>query len=183
MSRIAQKQTISPKVYRHFAVITIVVTALIGFFANGENRDAATVAMAAVATEQPKPKPSAAPSQAVAFRSGRTHGSWGNDAGADAGSGVETISDEGLYTPGRTRPQNVQPPVPMSPAMQLGGLDNLPDTPPPGMPMQVYLQLKREKERLKKAGPQVATQADLARMAEQSRQRSGGEDLPVDQTD
>ena len=40
MSRIAKPQMFSSKVYRHFAVITIAVTACIGLFADGENTEA-----------------------------------------------------------------------------------------------------------------------------------------------
>jgi hypothetical protein len=36
MSRIARNQTVSPKVYRHFAVITVILTACTAMFADGE---------------------------------------------------------------------------------------------------------------------------------------------------
>ena len=71
----------------------------------------------------------------------------------------------------------------MSPAMQLTSMANLPDTAPPGMPKSVFDQLKREQKRIKSAGPQVTTRQDMSRMIEQSRQRSGGEDLDVEQSD
>lgn len=40
MSRIARASAVSPKVYRHFAVVTIAITACIGLFADGESTEA-----------------------------------------------------------------------------------------------------------------------------------------------
>lgn len=39
MSRHAPKTTVSPKMFRHFAVITIGITACLGMFTNGEEAD------------------------------------------------------------------------------------------------------------------------------------------------
>ncbi|HVR91726.1 MAG TPA: hypothetical protein VHG29_11640 [Novosphingobium sp.] len=39
MSRIAPTSAVSPKMYRHFAVITIAITACIGLFADGEGTE------------------------------------------------------------------------------------------------------------------------------------------------
>jgi hypothetical protein len=173
MSRNPRHKTISLKVYRHFAVVTLVVTALLAFFASGENREATAQAMVAVAT--PQKAPVAQPTRAVAFRDARKSQGWGSDGGGDGGDGSGSAADFG---PGARRPDNVQPSVPMSPAMQLTSLANLPDTAPPGMPQAVFQQLKREQKRLKQAGPQVTTSQSQASMMDQSRQRSGAGDNP-----
>ena len=47
MSRISRKQTVSPKVYRHFATITVIVTACTAMFADGETTEAVTDRIAA----------------------------------------------------------------------------------------------------------------------------------------
>lgn len=183
MSRTA-KPAIDPKMYRHFAVATLILTALIGFFADGENRDAAAEAVAS--TAQPAADtPKARPSQSLAFRDGRKSQSWGNDAGGggDGGDDGGGNAGDGEYGPGNATSAVSRPPVPMSPAMQLTSMANLPDTAPPGMPKSVFDQLKREQKRIKSAGPQVITRQDMSRMIEQSRQRSGGEDLDVEQSD
>ena len=47
MSRISRKQTVSPKVYRHFAAITVIITACTAMFADGETTDAMAEQIAA----------------------------------------------------------------------------------------------------------------------------------------
>lgn len=47
MSRIAKPRAMTTNVYRHFAVITLIVTVCIGAFANGEQREAITKEIAA----------------------------------------------------------------------------------------------------------------------------------------
>jgi hypothetical protein len=67
---------INPRMYRHFAVVTVAITALLAFFANGENHEALAAATRAQAApdkpraEQPKP---------LARQTVERPASWGTD--------------------------------------------------------------------------------------------------------
>lgn len=60
MSRIAKPSAVSPKMFRHFAVITLVVTVLVAMLADGEKRDAISQEIAARQAEAKAREASAA---------------------------------------------------------------------------------------------------------------------------
>lgn len=68
----ALPSAIPPKMYRHFAVVTVLLTAGIAMFADGENREAAAVQVAAHERPEPGVQDSAAAPHkpAVASRTG-----------------------------------------------------------------------------------------------------------------
>jgi hypothetical protein len=75
---------ITPQMYRHFATVTVMLTALVAFFANGESKQAMAAESSQQAAEQsaekaeehPQPAPTATPVN---------RGTWGNDDGGSFG--------------------------------------------------------------------------------------------------
>lgn len=81
--------TITPQMYRHFAMLTVELTALLAFFANGENQEAA----AAASTSEHQAKPSPAPSKLrLEMKADAGPGSWGSDDNDDFGQPMTRIS-------------------------------------------------------------------------------------------
>lgn len=69
--------TITPQMYRHFATLTVALTALLAFFANGESQEAAaTAAVPTMLVHEPR----AAPPQPQLEIDTDDGGSWGSDA-------------------------------------------------------------------------------------------------------
>lgn len=71
--------TITPQMYRHFAMVTLVMTALMAFFADGESRKAVAAAPS-VERHLPTPLPASQMSQPD-IDSEAGPGSWGSDEG------------------------------------------------------------------------------------------------------
>ena len=182
MAMIAQTLVLSPKLYRHFAVLTVSVTALIAIFADGERREdisdhiAVKVAKAeAHRIENARRRSQILVRSTIERKYGGAVGGNQDEAGSDAGDGeVQTAS----AATGARRPAMSGPPQAMPPeALVYGGsLDSLPDMPLPGMPADVYDRLSRiKKQREQKKGPDKPSSEDLRRMNEISAQRSGVE--------
>jgi len=78
--RRAPSPAITAQMYRHFATMTVALTALIAFFANGEKQTAVaaerTAAQPAGLSTRPAPPPSEASDDT---------GGWGSDDGGDVG--------------------------------------------------------------------------------------------------
>lgn len=64
---------ITPSMYRHFATVTVAITALLAFFANGENHQA----VAANAADEPAAAQS--PTPRLKFHRKANFGTWGED--------------------------------------------------------------------------------------------------------
>jgi hypothetical protein len=79
--RRAPRPAITAQMYRHFATMTVAMTALIAFFANGEKQ---TVVAAETTASRPAPakKPALPPPPSPASDDG---GRWGSDDGGDFG--------------------------------------------------------------------------------------------------
>lgn len=186
MAMIAQSIVVSPKVYRHFAVLTVTVTALIAIFADGERREeiadhieAKEAKAEARRIEAEKNKAKVLHKASKSTRGGGG-GGGGGDHIADFGEGM---IQEAAYSPGARRPANLPPPQAMSPEAMLYGssMEQLPDVPPPGMSAEVFQRLKRvQQQRLKKKSPDQATAADMRRMDAASAARSGVESEETD---
>jgi hypothetical protein len=89
---------IKPQMYRHFAVATLAITALIAFFANGENHKAAAAAAnagkiaAKPIPERPKPM--------LVAPADDSPGSWGGDVSSAFGEPMIRLSrDAGTWMP------------------------------------------------------------------------------------
>lgn len=138
---------ITPRMYRHFAVMTLVLTALIAFFANGESHQA----MAAAAEVEEVPVPPAPPRTASLAESKpeADSGSWGDDSDVSFGQPMMRASAgvagwaSGSFDPRRAEPG--EPPI---------GDDEATDEAPESAP----------------AAPSVA---QIAAAADASRRRSG----------
>lgn len=89
MSRIAKPSPVSAKMYRHFAAITLIITAGLGFFASAENTQA-VAEIAAKRAEKKSAKHQAPPRLAAAssnnLRDARED-TGGRDPGYDSGQG------------------------------------------------------------------------------------------------
>jgi hypothetical protein len=79
--RRAPNPAITAQMYRHFATMTVALTALVAFFASGEKRTA--VAAQPVATRPATPAP--APAPPPQSDDSDDTGSWGSDDGGDFG--------------------------------------------------------------------------------------------------
>ncbi len=103
---IAQTQSM-PRIYRHFAIVTLAVTALVGIFADGENREAIAQAQQQQSREPIRIKP---PEKKE--REGREGGSFGSvggrfgtpmvNPGGSRSDAIETIGPS--QVPARTNP-------------------------------------------------------------------------------
>lgn len=81
MVRKAHTQPVTPQMYRHFAVLTIAITAAVALFADGENREA----MASEIRPQTAPAPAPTPAQ-ITRKDGRG-GGFGGGAEFDSSFG------------------------------------------------------------------------------------------------
>jgi hypothetical protein len=127
--RRAANPAITAQMYRHFATMTVAITALIAFFANGEKQTAVAAqpvaALPAPAAKRPAPPPSDVADNA---------GSWGSDDSGDFGQPTSpTYSNAGSWfsSPFGANGGN------RAGAAPLKGLDTDPDdpnAPPPDAP-------------------------------------------------
>jgi hypothetical protein len=89
---------IKPQMYRHFAVATLAITALIAFFANGENHKAAAAA-ANASKIAAKPIPER-PKPMLVAPADDSPGSWGGDVSSAFGEPMIRLSrDAGTWMP------------------------------------------------------------------------------------
>jgi hypothetical protein len=150
MARTAKSAPVTAKMYRHFAVATVVITAALAFFADGNTQQALEQELA----RQPA-KPAATPpaKKAFTFKDGRKSQGWGSDSN-DNGIGVapdtvgvqvnDAYSPAGAGSPGG--------PPPFAAAVPLRGAELLPmpDKPPPGMSEGAWRSLREAQEAQKK---------------------------------
>jgi hypothetical protein len=120
--RRAPRPAITAQMYRHFATMTVALTALIAFFANGEKQTA--VAAPPVASRPATPaKPAPPPQSDVSDDAG----SWGSDEGGDFGHPTSgTYSGAGSWFSNPFGANGNNPALAGPPAVP--GLDN-PDDP------------------------------------------------------
>lgn len=101
MSRIAPQLGIPPKMYRHFAVVTLLLTACIALFADGERREAIENELAAQKKQAELQQQDADRAKqhqlAVATINRRGEGGWGSDAVVDP-QGAGASGSEGLIS-------------------------------------------------------------------------------------
>ena len=80
--RRAVTPAIPPSMYRHFAVMTLVVTTGLAMFADGENRQAQ-----ATQVDRPAPRPAVPATIATASPTQQSAGGWGAESEFDSGFG------------------------------------------------------------------------------------------------
>jgi hypothetical protein len=71
--------------YRHFAVVTVILTATMAFFASGENDQAAAAHAAQAHAAPERPPPPAEPAFRQAEPAADDTGTWGSDDGGSFG--------------------------------------------------------------------------------------------------
>jgi len=100
MARKANTQAVTAKMYRHFAILTVTVTLVVGVFADGESRKA--VASEIKAAQRPA---HAGPTE-LARKDARSPGSFGSDSGAFGApmDSVGAAAHDGLLPPGFAAP-------------------------------------------------------------------------------
>ena len=109
MARRAHTKAVTTQMYRHFAVLTVGVTLVVGVFADGESREAIASEARAAA-----PAPKAGPTE-LARKDTRARGSFGSDESFDQTFGAPMDSF------GASAQDGVMP-------------DNLAQSPEPGVP-------------------------------------------------
>jgi hypothetical protein len=80
---------INPRMYRHFAVVTLAITALIAFFANGENHKAAAADTASKIAAKPIPE---RPKPMLVAPEDESPGTWGGDVSSAFGEPMIRLS-------------------------------------------------------------------------------------------
>ena len=187
MAHIAQTISVTPQMYRHFAVITVVATAMIAFFADGEQREAVADHIerrqANIETRRIEQQKLSARGMQTKLKDNRKASVWSGRA-EDRGEAMDPGAIQEAETqPAARRPPVSRPPSAMSPEAQMvgGSIADLPDVPPPGMPTQVYQRLKKiQAMRKSKRGPEGASEAQLRQISEASAQRAGVESEDTD---
>lgn len=183
MARIVQTLPVSAKAYRHFAVLTLIITAALAFFADGENREQveSTIKQQKIRTESAKiSKP--APLIGTKFTDARKSRGWGDEPGIDGGGSTGFTDMEIVTGPGERLPPHYKP-RPMAPAMLVtsANASALPDVPPPGMSEEEFERLKLALAAQKRGdSPRQVTSQDLERMRAASAARSGQDGNAID---
>lgn len=101
---------ITPRMYRHFAAMTLALTALLAFFANGENHQA--IAAAAEAEAGPPPPQAARATPTPESEPEADSGSWGGETDVTFGQPMMRASARfggwaaGSFDPRRAGPED-----------------------------------------------------------------------------
>ena len=160
MARVMPTSAISPKMFQHFAIITVVITGLLALFADGESREAIE---ATVARNQ---------AHAAASQAERSSGKAGKPVFKRADGQVEGRfgGEEGMPATPRKQFKRRKPP-----GARIAGPFDRPL--PPGVSAEEYAERTRlQRESYEKNRPSEET---VERILEQSRRRSnrGGGDF------
>lgn len=175
MTRLNKTQAVSTaRMYRHFAVVTIVVTALIALFADGEKREAVA------ATAMPKPDAIELAAQGKdtnQIKVGSRNAASGEFGGDSDGGSSDGGSSGGGWSGGSAISDDLSDLA--SNARGVAGLGSsltqLPG-PPEGMSAEDWA--SRQVRRQKNLQDTQASKADITDLIAQSRMRSGsGSDL------
>ncbi|MCB2076592.1 MAG: hypothetical protein KDE55_02725, partial [Novosphingobium sp.] len=173
MSRIAKSPTFDPKVYRHFAIITVIATGCLALFADGENKEYVREQTelnqsASEARKEQEAKGKAEAEKGMAFKDGRSTG-----MGFSGDPGPPTSSSTG-YAKAKVASTAAFRQV-ASQGRQLIERDSrLPDILPPGMSKEEFQQLlAKRKAAAKVMEVEEPSENDLESILDASRRRSG----------
>lgn len=170
--------------YRHFAVITVGITALLAMFASGENGEAIQASLAerqqyvASADKEKAAQQAKRGMLAANFKDNRTTvGSWGGDDVVDRAEGVVRDYTGVLGRSDSTAAralggQTISLPVSASGTEKLV----MPSAPPPGMTMEEYFAAEKLKRRGKLADGQPLRAAEKDPGAEDTGEEDTGEE-------
>lgn len=170
MSRIAKPRAVSPRMFRHFAVITVVLTAVIGLFANGEQGNAITDEIAAKqARAKAREAEEVSTNRKLAIRSRETASGFASDPPRHFDN---TITPAGLSGRASLQPRPLPGKFPRG-ARQVA----IPSGPYPGWmdekadPALIELYAAQQQGRVN--GPDSITAEQKSRIDEAARERSG----------
>lgn len=176
MSRIAKTLPVTPKMYRNFAVVTVVITGFIAIFADGENKayveDQIAQAKKTNSTGAKVAKASDETKGGLRVRdNGAAAGSFGADSGSDGGGGSNSFSS-GDSPSGTTTPRRRLPPQ-MRPKRLADGRSLVPLSPDDqGNPLPMTM---ANADQTGARPDERASPEQIEAMIEASRARSGGD--------
>lgn len=104
MSRIAKPSAVSPKMYRHFAVITLVLTVLVAMLADGEQRDAISQEIAARQAEAKAREASASTNRGLKVRDKSFVAGFANDSPPVIDNSISGGANSARSAPPRRKP-------------------------------------------------------------------------------
>lgn len=170
MSRIAKSSPVSAKMYRHFAAITVAITAALAMFADGESREAVEEQVAQVQAPKPPEKVLSAQHEMRVRNPGQTA-----QFGAD--EPMETDNDWSITRtpaalPRDPRKNRRRQPHTFYKDDVRGGPAN---APPPGPPGPWLREVSEDRSGGAATGPSW-TQGDIDAVVRASRERNGVED-------
>lgn len=185
MSRITKKSPVSANMFRHFAVITIVITACLALFVDGEAKDSVAEQVAAKAKQNREDdgRPNAAKGTRNALRMGQSGSrvSWGPDPGPQdfAGDG----SDNSWTAPSRPRApglvQRSAPPLPSEVQAAANG-SRLPGIGAPGLDTLEDADPAKRRTGWSAPGFKKPSQEEMEDILRASSERSGGSGANLD---
>lgn len=153
MARVMPTSTISPKMFQHFAVITVVITGMLAMFADGEGREALE---ATVEKHQAR-----AEADRIEQEKGKSSNSMGRGKGEVAGT---FGADEGIPSTPRVRRVKRNPPSGRYQVTALGKV-------PPTMTREEYEEITAlQRESIERNAP---TRESVEKLLDESRRRSG----------
>ncbi len=175
MSRIVQTLPITPKMYRHFAIITVVLTAALALFADGERQEVLKgevakhqTARGAAKQEDSRLAAARAHNERAARKSKRAMA--GGEAGLDAGDGSFTPDADfsAPVSPSFVGPQGMSPSDGVTGSAGAFGSDYG----TPGMSPELRRKMSMQKRKQADAPPKL-NQRQMDAMLEMSAARSG----------
>ncbi|MCK9542611.1 MAG: hypothetical protein M0R03_11350 [Novosphingobium sp.] len=172
MSRLAQTLAVRPKMYRHFAVITVALTAAIFMFADDENAKTIEQELARNAAPAQKGAEKEKPRKRRAAPASRTSAAGSGGSGFVVGQGIIESADvlEPSYAPGARIPPPAPPPfMPPQARTFSAGSEQIPAFGAPGLPQA----LDPGKKKQAAAPARRMTPQEYEAMIARSQTRSG----------
>ncbi len=154
MSRVAPAIPVTAKMYRHFAIVTVGITACLAMFADGENREA--VHDSIVRQQQQQQMAAAEKNLTKSGKGGNSRreildnrkvkGSWGRDPVKTEPFSDSAVAPDATYDERFAETESYDYGVAASEADEIV----IPTSPPPGMTIEEFEKLKKELLRKKR---------------------------------
>ena len=168
MAMTAPPLGIDPRMYRHFAAITLVISACVAMFADGSHQDEKVVAPAPSATATDKPPSDGKPKREPALIDARQSApsGWGSEGDGMPGPDDAGGDGQGSVAPS-TGPQSTAIQIEIDPAASARMT--------PQQRAEAMKQLEQEKKRREAQGPYRPSAMELRSLRSASALRSGSE--------
>jgi len=155
MPRVAPKPPVQPKLFRHFAVLTLALAAVLALFATGERREALESQLAETsernklaAAELELAKKGKGGNTSLVFKDNRRNTvKWAPDSSVPVGTGAFDEAEEDGAEMATVGPTFIDAPN------AVGGTGETFLAPPPGMTMEQMIALKKQKKKKSKRKP------------------------------